>query len=107
MNTLLGLLSKGNLNCAGREISDNLFGEDVERPATLPSEGAVTPEIKDKGAQQQPTNNAPKPEPKEKKEEKVEKQHVDNEPEEDNGPTKFRQWKDRISGFIRQMTEEE
>ena len=107
MNTLLGLLSKGNLNCAGREISDNLFGEDVERPATLPSEGAVTPEIKDKGAQQQPTNNASKPEPKEKKEEKVEKQHVDNEPEEDNGPTKFRQWKDRISGFIRQMTEEE
>ena len=107
MNTLLGLLSKGNLNCAGREISDNLFGEDVERPATLPSEGAVTPEIKDKGTQQQPTNNAPKPEPKEKKEEKVEKQHVDNEHEEDNGPTKFRQWKDRISGFIRQMTEEE
>lgn len=39
MNTVLGLLAKGNQNCAGNEITDDLFREPVlSKPTTLPSE---------------------------------------------------------------------
>ena len=108
MNTVLGLLAKGNLNCAGREISNNLFPDaEAERPATLPSEGEPMPNVADNKAQQEQTNNKSKFETKEKKEDKAEKEQPNNEPEEEKGPTKFKQWKEKLSGFIRQMAEEE
>ncbi len=108
MNTVLGLLAKGNLNCAGREISNNLFPDaETERPATLPSEGEHMPNATDNRAQQEQANNKSKLETKEKKEDKVEKKQANNEPEEEKGPTKFKQWKEKLSGFIRQMAEEE
>ena len=49
MNTVLGLLAKGNLNCAGSEISDDLFGninhptvaarssENLQKPFEIPT----------------------------------------------------------------------
>lgn len=44
MNTVLGLLAKGNLNCAGSEISDDLFGN-INHPtaAARPSENLQKP----------------------------------------------------------------
>lgn len=33
-NTILGLLAKGDMNCAGSEISNDLFNNNAERPAT-------------------------------------------------------------------------
>ena len=108
MNTVLGLLAKGNLNCAGREISNNLFPDaEAERPATLPSEGEPMPNATDNKAQQEQANNKSKLETKEKKEDKADKEQANNEPEEEKGPTKFKQWKEKLSGFIRQMAEEE
>ena len=108
MNTVLGLLAKGNLNCAGREISNNLFPDaETERSATLPSEGEHMPNATDNRAQQEQANNKSKFETKEKKEDKAEKKQANNEPEEEKGPTKFKQWKEKLSGFIRQMAEEE
>lgn len=34
MNTILGLLSKGDLNCAGKEITNNLFEDEQENDVT-------------------------------------------------------------------------
>ena len=44
MNTVLGLLAKGNLNCAGNEISDDLFGN-INHPTSVarPSESLQKP----------------------------------------------------------------
>jgi cell division protein ftsA len=48
MNTVLGLLAKGNLNCAGSEISDDLFGNinhstSVARPSESLQKPSETP----------------------------------------------------------------
>ena len=60
MNTVLGLLAKGNLNCAGSEISDDLFGN-INHPISVarPSESLQKPS-------ETPTNRQPeKPTPAE------------------------------------------
>ena len=65
------------------------------------------PNATDNRAQQEQANNKSKFETKDKKEDKAEKKQANNEPEEEKGPTKFKQWKEKLSGFIRQMAEEE
>lgn len=46
MNTVIGLLAKGNLNCAGNEITDDLFGEKPianVAPKPIPTNKPSTP----------------------------------------------------------------
>ena len=45
MNTILGLLAKGDMNCSGDEISNDLFTNNMERPLAADS----TPRIIAKG----------------------------------------------------------
>ncbi len=107
MNTVLGLLDKGNLNCAGREISDNLFGEtNVERHTSLPSEGAQADDAAQQNANQEHASNMLN----EKKEAKSDNKATENnkaEEEDEKKQKKTNKWKDKVKDFFRQMTEEE
>ena len=107
MNTLLGLLLKGNLNCAGREISDNLFADDEERHTALPSEDAHKQEVRHTDNTLHVPTNEPKTEPKHIEGSKHEEHTEENSKETSDTPTRIKNWKNKISSFIKQMTEEE
>lgn len=83
-NTILSLLSKGNLNCAGREFNQSLF-ENLDEKETVNSANPTTttttatvnivnPETVYSGT----TVNTPKPEPKEEKPEPKEEKTEHN-----------------------------
>jgi cell division protein FtsA len=69
MCTILGLLAKGDMNCAGEEISNNLFG--TEKPTTVTAEPPKEPrplsEITGKGIVQTEAEKAADEEARRKK----------------------------------------
>lgn len=85
MCTVLGLLAKGDMNCAGDEFSKDLFGAD-ERPAQTdtPKEPRPLSEITGKGIVQTEAEKAAEEERKQKEAEERERQRKIEEEEEAN-----------------------
>ena len=115
MNTILGLLAKGDMNCAGDEISNDLFGI---APEVKPANGQQTGEHKPQrtsGAgvviteaeKQKAEEEARK---KREAEEELERQRLEEEAEAErrrrDNSLFNRSWKG-IKSFLKKMTEEE
>lgn len=106
MNTILGLLTKGEINCAGDTISQTLFGE--EKPAstnapagtatkTAPSGSGVVKPAVDKAAEEAKRKAAEEEaERKRKEEEEAERQR--------NNPNR---WTNRLKTFFKSIVSEE
>lgn len=96
MNTLLGLLAKGDRNCAGQDLAATLFPEErkVEQPlatnTTQPNAGAVIPE-----------NRLTQEQPKTANEKKTEEAELPKE------PSKMKKATSSIKNFFKRMMEEE
>ena len=115
MNTILGLLAKGDMNCAGDEISNDLFGI---APEVKPANGQQTGEHKPQRAsgsgvviteaeKQKAEEEARK---KREAEEELERQRLEEEAEAErrrrDNSLFNRSWKG-IKSFLKKMTEEE
>ena len=105
MNTILGLLAKGDMNCAGDEISNDLFGI---APEVKPANGQQTGEHKPQrtsGSGVVITEAE-----KQKAEEELERQRLEEEAEAErrrrDNSLFNRSWKG-IKSFLKKMTEEE
>lgn len=115
LNTILGLLAKGDMNCAGDEISNDLFGI---APEVKPANGQQTGEHKPQRAsgsgvviteaeKQKAEEEARK---KREAEEELERQRLEEEAEAErrrrDNSLFNRSWKG-IKSFLKKMTEEE
>ena len=115
MNTILGLLAKGDMNCAGDEISNDLFGI---APEVKPANGQQTGEHKpqrtsgsgvviNEAEKQKAEEEARK---KREAEEELERQRLEEEAEAErrrrDNSLFNRSWKG-IKSFLKKMTEEE
>lgn len=115
MNTILGLLAKGDMNCAGDEISNDLFGI---APEVKPANGQQTGEHKPQrtsgtgvviteAEKQKAEEEARK---KREAEEELERQRLEEEAEAErrrrDNSLFNRSWKG-IKSFLKKMTEEE
>ena len=105
LNTILGLLAKGDMNCAGDEISNDLFGI---APEVKPANGQQTGEHKPQrtsGSGVVITEAE-----KQKAEEELERQRLEEEAEAErrrrDNSLFNRSWKG-IKSFLKKMTEEE
>ena len=115
MNTVLGLLAKGDMNCAGDELATDLFGSNVEvRPASTQTAdtartartsgtGVVLTEAEKQKAEEERLRREKEAEEEEKRkreeEEKAEQQRREN-----SSVHKF--WKG-VKNFLKKVTEEE
>ncbi len=115
MNTVLGLLAKGDMNCAGEELSNDLFGSNVDiRPGNsqttdthktnrTPGAGVVMTEAEKQKAEEERLRKEKEAEEEAKRkreaEEKAEQQRRENAP-----MRKF--WKG-VKNFLKKVTEEE
>lgn len=115
MNTVLGLLAKGDMNCAGEELSNDLFGSNVDiRPGNsqttdthktnrTPGAGVVMTEAEKQKAEEERQRKEKEAEEEAKRkreaEEKAEQQRRENAP-----MRKF--WKG-VKNFLKKVTEEE
>lgn len=115
MNTVLGLLAKGDMNCAGDELATDLFGSNVEvRPASTQTAdtartartsgtGVVITEAEKQKAEEERLRREKEAEEEEKRkreeEEKAEQQRREN-----SSVHKF--WKG-VKNFLKKVTEEE
>lgn len=108
MNTVIGLLAKGNLNCAGRELTDDLFGErpiHESSPKPIQSYRPTTPQAGDGTVKVQDT-------PKDKDEDKATQgksgaevhEEEDDKPKE---PSKIKKLSKQFGDFLRKITTEE
>ena len=115
MNTILGLLAKGDMNCAGDEISNDLFGIAPEvKPANGQQNGEHKPQrtsgsgvVITEAEKQKAEEEARK---KREAEEELERQRLEEEAEAErrrrDNSLFNRSWKG-IKSFLKKMTEEE
>ena len=115
MNTILGLLAKGDMNCAGDEISNDLFGIAPEvkpangqqtgehKPQRTSGSGVVITEAEKQKAEEEARK-------KREAEEELERQRLEEEAEAErrrrDNSLFNRSWKG-IKSFLKKMTEEE
>ena len=115
MNTILGLLAKGDMNCAGDEISNDLFGIAPEvkpangqqtgehKPQRTSGSGGVITEAEKQKAEEEARK-------KREAEEELERQRLEEEAEAErrrrDNSLFNRSWKG-IKSFLKKMTEEE
>ena len=115
MNTILGLLAKGDMNCAGDEISNDLFGIAPEvkpangqqtgdhKPQRTSGSGVVITEAENQKAEEEARK-------KREAEEELERQRLEEEAEAErrrrDNSLFNRSWKG-IKSFLKKMTEEE
>ena len=115
MNTILGLLAKGDMNCAGDEISNDLFGIAPEvkpangqqtgehKPQRTSGSGVVITEAEKQKAEEEARK-------KREAEEELERQRLEEEAEAErrrrDNSLFNRSWKG-INSFLKKMTEEE
>ncbi len=115
MNTILGLLAKGDMNCAGDEISNDLFGIAPEvkpangqqtgehKPQRTTGSGVVITEAEKQKAEEEARK-------KREAEEELERQRLEEEAEAErrrrDNSLFNRSWKG-IKSFLKKMTEEE
>ena len=115
MNTILGLLAKGDMNCAGDEISNDLFGIAPEvkpangqqtgehKPQRTSGSGVVITEAEKQKAEEEARK-------KREAEENLERQRLEEEAEAErrrrDNSLFNRSWKG-IKSFLKKMTEEE
>ena len=115
MNTILGLLAKGDMNCAGDEISNDLFGIAPEvkpangqqtgehKPQRTSGSGVVITEAEKQKAEEEARK-------KREAEEELERQRLEAEAEAErrrrDNSLFNRSWKG-IKSFLKKMTEEE
>ncbi len=77
MCTVMGLLAKGDMNCAGEDISSNLFGTDDKQAPVMPHKEPRTPsEISGKGIVQTEAEKAAEEERQRKLQEEEEHRRV-------------------------------
>ena len=116
MNTILGLLAKGDMNCAGDEISNDLFGIAPEvkpangqqtgehKPQRTSGSGVVITEAEKQKAEEEEARK------KREAEEELERQRLEEEAEAErrrrDNSLFNRSWKG-IKSFLKKMTEEE
>ena len=113
LNTILGLLAKGDMNCAGEEISNDLFGSTQElkpttgqtdhKPQRTTGSGVVITEAEKQKAEEEARK-------KREAEEELERQRQEEEAEAErrrrDNSLLNRSWKG-IKSFLKKMTEEE
>ena len=113
LNTILGLLAKGDMNCAGEEISNDLFGSAQEvkpttgqtdhKPQRPTGSGVVITEAEKQKAEEEARK-------KREAEEELERQRQEEEAEAEkrrrDNSLLNRSWKG-IKSFLKKMTEEE
>ena len=109
MNTVLGLLERGNENCAGKDINDSLFPIDDE--GNVATEKPKEPHQPGKGIIQTPEEKAAAEEAKRKKEEEEELKRQKEAEEERKKERENSLWnrnKTKLKNFFSQVfTEEE
>ncbi|MBM6992526.1 MAG: cell division protein FtsA [Prevotella sp.] len=77
MCTVMGLLAKGDMNCAGEDISNNLFGDDGKQPPVTPHKEPRTPsEISGRGIVQTEAEKAAEEERQRKLQEEEERRRA-------------------------------
>lgn len=115
MNTVLGLLAKGDMNCAGEELSNDLFGNNVDvrqanNPATdahktnrTPGTGVVITEAEKQKAEEERLRKEKEAEEEAKRIQK-EKEEEEKRKRENAPMHKF--WKG-VKNFLKKVTEEE
>ena len=115
MNTILGLLAKGDMNCAGDEISNDLFGIAPEvkpangqqtgehKPQRTSGSGVVITEAEKQKAEEEARK-------KREAEEELERQRLEEEAEAERrrrDNSLFNRSRKGIKSFLKKMTEEE
>jgi len=105
MNTVLGLLMKGESNCAGTEISANLFGDGAQKSAATPkpasqSKAAATAEAQ-KVAEEEEARRKAEEERKAKEEEEA------REREERKKNTPMHKFGNSLKNFLKTLTSPE
>lgn len=115
MNTVLGLLAKGDMNCAGDELATDLFGSNVEvRPASTQTAdtartartsgtGVVLTEAEKQKAEEERLRREKEAEEEEKRK-KEEEEKAEQQRRENSSVHKF--WKG-VKNFLKKVTEEE
>lgn len=115
MNTVLGLLAKGDMNCAGDELATDLFGSNVEvRPASTQTAdtartartsgtGVVLTEAEKQKAEEERLRKEKEAEEEEKRK-KEEEEKAEQQRRENSSVHKF--WKG-VKNFLKKVTEEE
>ena len=110
MNTVLAILAKGDMNCAGDELSNDLFNNNVDTrsnatvlPADTPRTGVVMTEAEKKAKEEEEARKKKEAEEEEKRrkeeEARLEKERRENSP----AHKMFR----GIKNFLKKVTEEE
>lgn len=114
MNTVLGLLAKGNMNCAGQEVNSDLFGEggkttpitteDIHQTPRTASElgNGIVPTQAEKDKAEELRRKAEE----EKKKLEEEAKSIEEEDNDDN-PGKLKGFGSKIGKFIQKLISED
>lgn len=108
MNTVLGLLERGNENCAGKDINDSLFAPEDEGYTT--TEKPKEPHQPGKGIIQTPEEKAAAEEAKRKKEEEEElkrQREAEEERKKERENSFWHRNKTKLKNFFSQIITEE
>ena len=113
MNTILGLLAKGEINCAGEEINADLFSssqtqiEETSKPPTQVGGtrlGSVPTEAQKKQAEEDAERRRKEEEEERRRKEEEEEERIRQEKRENSIVNKFVKWTKKMAN---KMTEEE
>lgn len=108
MNTVLALLAKGNLNCAGHELTEDLFGDKPTQPVVpqpLPTNTPTTASAGD-GTIKVVLNEKDKEEEKEENKNNEEGKNKEEE-KEPKGPNLVKRIWHKTGDFLKKLTTEE
>ena len=118
MNTILGLLEKGDMNCAGKEISDDLFAtsesktatsaSDLHKPqrpsAVVPGSGIVLTEAEKQKAEEEARRKKEEEEEELRRQAEEEARREAQIRKENSSMNKFMK---KVKNFMKKITEEE
>ena len=113
MNTILGLLAKGEINCAGEEINADLFSSSqtqIEETSKTTTQvggtrlGSVPTEAQKKQAEEDAERRRKEEEEERRRKEEEEEERIRQEKRENSIVNKFVKWTKKMAN---KMTEEE